>query len=479
MTSSPHRSPTGESFDWLLYRRIATLVLIPAALAILLRPLGQSTLRMTLLVGLVAAVALGNTVLIVLGMHRVGIRLRKTTRDLAAELPTAEVLAVDRPRQNTLVAAEEDLFAVSGRVRTEWAALRDESRHLRQSNTLFEGVLETMHEAVFVVDAEGQLLFINPAAGDLFDVDRHAAKGQLAWESIRSGAIQALVAEAFVNRRLVQREVEVPRQKRILEVSAIMLPLDAGQGCLVVAHDVTELRKLEQMRRDFVSNVSHELKTPLTSIQAYADTLLEGGLEDEGSSRMFVERIVEQSERLNALVMDLLRLAKIESEPEAFQIVQCDADEIAAACVDDHAQVAASRQLKLESSQPGRELSVWADHDGLRTILNNLVSNALNYTPAGGLVRLSVQQDGERVLFEVADTGVGIAREHQSRIFERFYRVDKARARATGGTGLGLSIVRHLVEVMHGEITLESELHRGSTFRVWLPARQTTKRLQP
>ncbi|RLS52156.1 MAG: PAS domain-containing protein [Planctomycetota bacterium] len=473
MTAAPpNQLPPSEPFDWRLYRRMALLVLVPAGLSIGLGfGSGDSPIRNMLVIGMVLVVALVNTALIVRGMQQVGSRLRKTSRALRGELANdSDSLSTIASNQDTLVAAEEELFHVSGQVRSEWAALRDANRHLYQSNTLFEGVLETMHEAVLVVDTMGRMLFINPAASDLFDVPRRQATGRLAWEAIRSGTLQGLVADAFAERRLVRREVEVPRQKRVLDVAAIMLSLEAGQGCLVVAHDVTELRKLERMRRDFVSNVSHELKTPLTSIQAYADTLLDGGLDDETSSRMFVERIVEQSERLNALVQDLLRLAKIESEPDAFQFVRCDVGAIVRACVDDHRQIARSRQLTLTMELPSGELYVRGDRDGLRTILNNLVSNALNYTPSGGRVKLAARNEGGRVLFEVSDTGVGIAREHQSRIFERFYRVDKARTRASGGTGLGLSIVRHLVEVMHGEIKVESELGQGTTFRVWLTA---------
>jgi len=371
--------------------------------------------------------------------------------------------------RDQLTEAEEDLFATSSLARDEMRSLRELAGRLEQSTTLFEGVLETMQEAVLVVDSGERVLFINSAARDLFDVSQSSAFGKLAWESIRSSRLQEIIEQALSTGRTVRGEVDLPRRKRLVEVSAVVLSLAGGPGCLAVAYDVTDLRRLEKMRREFVSNVSHELKTPLTSIQAYADTLLGGGLEDEGSSRMFVERIVEQSERLNMLIQDLLRLAKIESEPEAFQIERYDAVPIAATSYQDHQNVAQTRQIQLEYLSPAGPLDVLADADGLRTILNNLLSNAINYTLAGGQVRLSLRPDGNRALFEVSDTGVGIAKEHQSRVFERFYRVDKARSRSVGGTGLGLAIVRHLVEVMQGEITLESELGKGTTFRIWLP----------
>ena len=463
-------SPSSEPVDWRLYRRVGLLVAPPAVLGMLLSANASGWVWWGVAIGIVAVVV-WVTHLIVQPMTSTISRLRKTARDLQGDLPALDP-ALARPPEaalNPLVEAEEDLFATSAQARTEIQSLRELTRRLEQSTTLFEGVLETMQEAVLVVDSGERVLFINSAARDLFDVSQSTAFGKLAWESIRSSRLQEIVEQALSTGRTVRGEVDLPRRKRLVEVSAVVLSLAEGPGCLAVAYDVTDLRRLEKMRRDFVSNVSHELKTPLTSIQAYADTLLGGGLEDEGSSRMFVERIVEQSERLGTLIQDLLRLGKIESEPEAFRIEPCDSLAITATAFQDHQTLAETRQVKLGYVPPAGPLSVMADADGLRTILNNLLSNAIHYTPAGGQVQLLLRPDGERALLEVRDTGVGIAKEHQSRVFERFYRVDKARTRSVGGTGLGLAIVRHLVEVLRGEITLESELGRGTTFRVWLP----------
>ena len=462
--------PSSDPDDWRLYRRVGMLVAIPAVLGMVLASQASGWYWAVILVLIVAAIA-RNTRSIVEPITRTMTRLRKTARDLQSDLSEPE--PSPRPTvtvpQDQLVEAEENLFSTSTRARTELRSLRELAGRLEQSTTLFEGVLETMQEAVLVVNSSERVLFINSAARDLFDVSQASAFGKLAWESIRSSRLQEIVEQALSTGQTVRGEVNLPRRKRLVDVSAVVLSLADGPGCLAVAYDVTDLRRLEKIRREFVSNVSHELKTPLTSIQAYADTLLNGGLEDEGSSRKFVERIVEQSERLSMLIQDLLRLAKIESEPEAFQIERCDAVSIAAASYQDHQNVAQTRQIDLEFLPSAETLDVLADADGLRTILNNLLSNAINYTLTGGRVRLSLRRDGDRALFEVNDTGVGIAKEHQSRVFERFYRVDKARTRSVGGTGLGLAIVRHLVEVLQGEITLESELGLGTTFRVWLP----------
>ena len=472
MTSTDSLPTPPDPVDWRLYRRIGLLVALPASLALCLAYGNRSGFGVAMAVSLAIMTVAANTFVIAEPIRRTAARLRKTARDLKAVLPPEDLSSsIPRaPHPDELVAAEEELFAVGARVQSELKSLRELARHLEQSTTLFEGVLETMQEAVLVVDSAEHVLFINSAARDLFDVSQFSAVGKLAWESIRSSKLQEIIEQALSTGKMVRGEVDLPRRKRLLDVSAVVLSLESGPGCLAVAYDVTDLRRLEKMRRDFVSNVSHELKTPLTSIQAYADTLLNGGLEDEDSSRMFVERIIEQSERLGMLIQDLLRLAKIESEPEAFRLEPCDALAIAATTFQDHQAIAETRQIGLEYLPPDGPLTVIADADGLRTILNNLLSNALSYTPTGGHVKLAVRRAGERVQFEVRDTGVGIAKEHQSRVFERFYRVDKSRARSVGGTGLGLAIVRHLVEVMQGEITLESALGQGSTFRVLLPA---------
>ena len=470
MTAPVSPPPPPDPTDWRLYRRVGWQVAIPAVLGMLLAAHAAGWWLVLAALGIVAVVAL-QARSIVLPITSTITRLRKTARDLRSDLP-ADATAESLPpgtSPDPLIEAEEELFATTDRTRSEIRSLRELARHLEQSTTLFEAVLETMQEAVLVVDSAEHVLFINSAARDLFDVSQFSAVGKLAWESIRSSQLQEIIAQALSTGKMVRGEVDLPRRKRLLDVSAVVLSLESGPGCLAVAYDVTDLRRLEKMRREFVSNVSHELKTPLTSIQAYADTLLNGGLEDDDSSRMFVERIVEQSERLSLLIQDLLRLAKIESEPEAYRLEPCDAGAIAATAVQDHQAIADKRQVQLELIPAEGPLTVIADADGLRTILNNLVINALSYTPSGGRVTLGVRRSGVRVLFEVQDTGVGIAKEHQSRVFERFYRVNKSRARSVGGTGLGLAIVRHLVEVMQGEITLESELGTGSTFRVWIP----------
>jgi two-component system phosphate regulon sensor histidine kinase PhoR len=245
----------------------------------------------------------------------------------------------------------------------------------------------------------------------------------------------------------------------------------AKTSAVLVFHDTTELRRLERLRQDFVANVSHELKTPLSVITACVETLLEGGMEDVEHRGRFLLRIEEQSHRLHSLILDLLSLARIESGDHLLTLQPIAVAGIAQACVERHQARAHGKNqiLLLEPPQQGSEVRVLADEEAFSEILDNLVDNAMKYTPAGGSIRLRWSSDQEMYQVEVQDTGIGIPEQDLPRIFERVYRVDKARSRELGGTGLGLSIVKHLVQAMHGTVRASSELGKGSTFTVCLP----------
>jgi two-component system phosphate regulon sensor histidine kinase PhoR len=294
--------------------------------------------------------------------------------------------------------------------------------------------------------------------------------GRPLWEQVRQEALQRVVRQAAVDGGMPRVEFDVARTQSTVGVTASRLPGNPAPGVVVVMHDVTELRRLENLRRDFVQNVSHELKTPLSSIAAYADTLLEGGLEDAASNRLFVERIAEQADRLHRLILDLLALAKMEAGEEAYDVEPTDVSRIATACIDAHQGVARAKRIELVTEAPTGAIWGYADDDGLRTILDNLLDNAVNYTPENGRIVVRWSREGSRVLIQVRDTGPGIAHEHQQRIFQRFYRIDKARSRELGGTGLGLSIVKHLCQLFGGTISVQSQLGQGSTFIVELRA---------
>lgn len=364
-----------------------------------------------------------------------------------------------------LTAAVDEVIVESSRRRHEFERRQSE---LEQNSALLETVLGTMVEGVLVVDASEQVLFANRAFRTLLNIDQKSVIGRPLVEVVRVPQIHEATRQVSASHESVHAEFEIARQQKTVALTAATLGSSRFRGVVLVFHDISELRRLERMRRDFVSNVSHELKTPLTSIQAYADTLLDGALEDAEHNQAFLQRIVQQSERLQSLIMDLLSLAKIEAQEEVFDIQPVSVDEAIRACADGHLAIADAKGVALKWSADSA-LSVLSDPDGLSQILDNLVDNALNYTPPGGEVRIECRREGECCVMTVEDTGIGISRDQQARIFERFYRADKARSREVGGTGLGLAIVKHLAQAFGGRVSVVSELGAGSAFEVRLP----------
>jgi len=240
-------------------------------------------------------------------------------------------------------------------------------------------------------------------------------------------------------------------------------------GAVVVLHDITELRKLERVRRDFVANVSHEFRTPLTAIQGFAETLLAGAIDDPQNRTRFLEIILEHARRLARLTEDLLMLSKMDAERLELEVHGISVPQLIESCVETSHHRAAEKNLQISVNTPRDLPEIAGDRRRLAEVLQNLLDNAIQYTLAGGKIALSAERKGDEVIISVADTGIGIPRADQPRIFERFYRVDVARSREAGGTGLGLSIAKHLVEVHGGRLWVESEVGQGSRFHFTVP----------
>lgn len=354
------------------------------------------------------------------------------------------------------------------------AELAVRETRLAENSQRLEAVLSSMIEGVLALDAQGHVLLANQAACDMLGL----APGQLLkrklLELVRVPELRLAIERTQSERTFGTIEFQTfdfPRKTISARVSVLIAePLP---GVTIVLQDVTELRQLELMRRDFVANVSHELKTPLSTIKAYAETLLLGALDDSQINRQFVEQIETQAQLLHEQILDLLQLAKIEAGQALPELTAVPLVEVCREVVTLHAAEADARNLTLNLVEPVSSLSAQADREAVRTIVDNLVTNAIRYTPAGGSVTVSLQQEQQEVVIAVADTGIGIAAEHQPRIFERFYRVDRARSRELGGTGLGLSIVKHLVQTLGGSVHLSSRPGKGSTFQIRLPAWRT------
>jgi two-component system phosphate regulon sensor histidine kinase PhoR len=453
---------------WKLFIACGVLVLLStlALVPVFARPL---TSRSIWLAAGVAAVA-GMGLWVVLG-RVIGplSNLTQAAEELARGRLSRRVEATSRDEIGTLARA---LNSMSDQFAQRIAELERQGREIEENGERLRTVLTGMVEGVVAVDPSERVLFANRAAGRYFDVAADAAVGRPVFDVLRNPTVRQIIQDTLAGRDAAPIELEFPRSQTIVSLLPSRLPGRPSPGVVLVFHDVTELRRLENLRREFVSNVSHELKTPLTSIQAYTGTLLDGALEDRAVNRQFLERIDEQADRLHTLILDMLSLAKIESGREVFDMRPVDLRETARSVVRAHEARAESAGITLshEYDDDGQSaLTVTADPEGLRTILENLVDNALKYTAPGGRVTVRCGREDAAALVSVTDTGMGIAPEHQQRIFERFYRVDKARSRDQGGTGLGLAIVKHLAQVFGGGISVQSQPGQGSTFTVRLP----------
>jgi len=382
----------------------------------------------------------------------------------------AEAVAAGNYDQNIPSGSRDELGTLGRAVNDMRQALTRQVNELRDNSQRLETVLSSMVEGVLAVNADQRVLFANQASKSLLGIETQEVVGRPLLEVTRHLAVRESAVTAMNADVPYKSEFEtIGGNRRRLAVRATRLPGDPSAGAVIVLYDVTDLRRLEDMRREFVANVSHELKTPLSSIKAYAETLRLGAINDNEHNLGFVERIEEQAERLHQLILDLLHLARVESGKEAFDIKEVSLEDVIDRRGSVYLQRAEAEHLRLEIETPDTPVVARVDEEGMFTILDNLVNNAIQYTPEGGQVTVRCCTDEDSAVLEVEDTGIGIAPNDQQRVFERFYRVDKARSRELGGTGLGLAIVKHITQSFGGEVGLTSELGKGSIFRVRLP----------
>jgi two-component system phosphate regulon sensor histidine kinase PhoR len=384
----------------------------------------------------------------------------------------AEGLLSGRLSQVPLRESADDLGALAGSLNRLSSRLRELSSGLTAEAERSEAILAGMSEAVVAVDQGLFIVFRNEAFARLVGANAALPVAMPVQELAPDREFVEMLRRAVISRQSSQQRLRLPGPLggRTFDVHAAPLTVAGRRGAVAVLHDITELERLERVRRDFVANVSHELRTPLTAIRGYAETLLEGALEDRENNRRFVEIIKAHAIRLNSIASDLLTLAELDTDqaappPEPVSV---------RAAIE-----AALRTVEAEAALRGVELcpaiveeaTVLGHKTRLEQALVNLLDNAIKFNRAGGQARIECgPADGGRVRIAVSDTGIGISPTHLPRIFERFYRADKARSRDVGGTGLGLSIVKHVVERMNGAVAAQSEPGKGSTFTIVLPA---------
>jgi len=381
----------------------------------------------------------------------------------------AEAVAAGRYEQRPFLPNHDELGMLAKSFNRMTRQLDIREAQLRESSHRLKTVLEGMVEGVIALNSEQQVVLANRAAGRLLKFDPIEAEGRPLLELVRNRAMHDAIATAADGGT---RRIEVmvgDDENLVIGIHSTLLTAESTMQYIVVLEDVTELRRLETLRQDFVANASHELKTPLASIKAYSETLLNGAIHDDTNNRRFLERIDEQAERLHELILDLLSIAKIESGEQAFEITEVNLAAVGRNCVAEQQPLADAREVTLRLEAASDSIPVQADPEGLRQIFSNLIDNAAKYTPPGGSITVTCRTTETDAVIEVRDTGIGISSEHLPRLFERFYRVDKARSRELGGTGLGLSIVKHMALSFGGRVEVDSVADEGSVFTIVLP----------
>jgi len=340
-------------------------------------------------------------------------------------------------------------------------------------------IITGMTEGVIAVDQQQKIIHINHAAARLLQLSMTHSIGQPIWEQVRITEIMEALEQAISSRDTVKTQMRRPGKgdDQVVDIyAAVLIDEQDSQhrgtlsGAIIVFNDISELDRLERVRRDFVANASHELKTPITAIRGIAETILGDEEMNADVKRSFVGKINTQSKRLSALVSDLMALSRLESAQNSSQFHPLDLTALTRQSIAAIKSACGEKQLTIHTQMASQEaLMIAGDKQAIGQLIDNLLSNAVEYTPTGGLITVTLARQVDRVELLIADSGVGISQQYQQRIFERFYRVDKARSRELGGTGLGLSIVKNIVEQHGGSITVESQPGKGSTFTVSLP----------
>lgn len=419
-------------------------------------------------------------VMVLLGAGLVGLAVLLTrdiwdqTRENHEDVMTGvrqleQLSGIDEARTSRVVESD----ALGGHIQRLVENVKKRMTGLEEERTKIIAIMENLVEGVVAFDPKGKVLFTNSSAHRILGLDAQAIQGRSLWEIIRNQELAGLVEGcqelAWHERR--QAEVELhPPVSMVLEVYALPFPFsNQKKGSVLVLHDVTQLRRLEQVRTEFVENVSHELRTPLTAIVGYLETLVDEPSLDTPNNRKFVQVAHQNAVRLSRLVEDLRSLSEIESGKVVLRCESVPLGEVAQDVCEMFQHQLSKKNLQV-SNTIGVELSAWVDRDRLIQILVNLVDNAIKYTSDGGTISFqAIPLGDERISLQIKDTGQGIPSTDLPRITERFYRVDRARSREEGGTGLGLSIVKHLLQLLDGKLRIQSELGKGTTIDVILP----------
>jgi two-component system phosphate regulon sensor histidine kinase PhoR len=398
---------------------------------------------------------------------------RKLAREVEAIARYAEGYARDETGERLPISDGHGLAEVARALNRMGSRFEERLKDLQRQRNELESVLSGMVEGVIAVDAEARVINLNEAAARILMVSRSEAAGRSIQEVVRNNRLQRIVERTLAGSEPLEDDITLFfERERTLKARGTVLREGSGRvvGAVVVLDDVTKLRRLEASRREFVANVSHEIRTPITSIQGYVETLLDGALDDRETAERFLRTVLAQAGRLNALVNDLLALARLEQDEKSAVLTRetVRLRELVDSAVRVCEPLASSVAMRIEAGGDS-ELSASVNAALVEQAIVNLLDNAIKYSAPGSEVRVEIAQEGTEAQIRVIDRGCGIEPQHLPRLFERFYRVDRARSREQGGTGLGLAIVKHIALLHKGSATVESTPGQGSTFALHLP----------
>ena len=395
---------------------------------------------------------------------------RSFTRRIGRLRAFAEGLVKANFTESPLPDADDELGALTRSLNSTASQLHDLVERLGLESARREAILTSMVEGVLAVDRDLRITFYNASFARALGLRTEIPEKAPLVEVVRDPVLREILSRVVTGGETLKQRLQLPAAEgRAFEVQAAPLRVAGGRGAIAILHDITDLERLERVRKDFVANVSHELRTPLTAIRGYTETLLEGALDDQENNRKFLEIIKNHAIRLNSIASDLLALSELESGKASAEQARVSVRAAIEAALRTVEAEARSRRVKLICGRV-EDAAVLGDRVRLEQALVNLLTNGVKFNRPEGEVRVEVMRTkDDQVSVTIADNGIGIPSADLPRLFERFYRVDKARSREMGGTGLGLSIVKHIVERMHGRIIVESQLGKGSVFTVLLP----------
>ena len=410
---------------------------------------------------------LGILIVLIAGIlfsHHLTKRIRRITS-------VAERYARGDWSEKILIDGKDELKMLANTMNQMAATLQSRIEDLESEKGKISIILEHMTEGVIAIDRQKQIVIMNPTAEKIFGCDAAAVQGKSLIEVTRHVQIERIVDRAFADQKTGSEEIQLSGEiKKTLRLSVVILKEHARdiRGILVF-HDATELRRLENIRKEFVTNVSHELRTPLTSIKGFIETLLGGALKDPPAGERFLKIIAEETDRLGRLVEDVLTLGEIEQKIALMKKDPVDLAPKLTVILEQFKTGIEKSNLTVENRVSGKPLIVPGDRDKIHQVFVNLIDNAVKFNRPGGRIVLSADQKPEGVTITIEDTGIGISEEAQRRVFERFFREDKARSKELGGTGLGLAIVKHIMEAHGGHASCQSTPGQGSRFSVFFP----------